>query len=210
MEAAARASKVSRRSWLLAGLWLRMSPAVGLLADTPPLAVTWDGDNIHVAAPRLHFLTGKPLERLKSGASVVYLSQLTLFTDARATIFRRVVSRMALSYDLWEEKFSVTRPGTKPRSHLTATEAEAWCLASLAISASGLGHDRSFYLRFEMRPADPKELSAVVGEPGISITGLIEVFSRKPGPEEQQWTLDAGPLRLKELLRVPGRGPRIG
>jgi hypothetical protein len=174
--------------------------------------VTWDGDNLHVSAPRLHFLTGKPLERLKDGASVVFLSQLTLFTDARRTVLRRVPDRLVLSYDLWEEKFSVSRLGGMPRtkSHLSASAAEEWCLESMVISASGLTPDSLFWLRFEMRPADARELSSVVGEPGISITRLIEIFSRKPGPEEPRWTLDAGPLRLSQLVRAPGRGTRNG
>jgi hypothetical protein len=213
MAAEWRDLRISRRRWLLAGLALPVSRAAGyLLADSLSLGVTWDGDNLHVSAPRLHFLTGKPLERLKDGASVVFLSQLTLFTDSRATVLRRVPDRLVLSYDLWEEKFSVTRLGVagRTRSHLSADAAEAWCLESLLISASGLAPDRPFWLRFEMRTADAKELSSVVGEPGISITRLIEIFSRKPGPEEPRWMLDAGPLRLSELVRTPGRGSRNG
>lgn len=205
-------AKVSRRSWLLAGLTLPLSRAIALLAEAPPLSVTSDGDNIHVSAPRLHFLTGAPLGRLKDGATVVFLSQLTLFTDGRATVFRRVPDRLVFSYDLWEEKFSVTRLGTAPRavSHLSASAAEAWCLDSLLMSVSGLPPDRPFWLKFEMRTAGPKELSSVVGEPGISITKLIEVFSRKPGPEEPNWTLEAGPLRLSDLTRTTGRDRRSG
>jgi hypothetical protein len=214
MATESRDERVSRRRWLMASLALPLSRALGLMAEPPPLGVTWDGDNLHVSAPRLRFLNGKPLERLKNGGTVVFLSQLTLSTDPGwQTPLRRIPDRLVVSYDLWEERFSVTRLGheAQSKSRMTAADAERWCLESLAISSFGLTPDRQFWLRLELRVADSKELASVVGEPGISITGLIEVFSRKPGADDLRWSLDAGPLRLTELARTqPRRGPRTG
>jgi hypothetical protein len=213
MAARARDDRVSRRRWLLAGVALPLSGALGSLAETSDLGVTWDGESLRLAAPRLHFIVGKPLARLKDGATVVFLSQVSIFTDsARMTPFRRIVDRLVVSYDLWEEKFSVTRLGfgAMSRARLTAAQVEAWSLDSLSISAGGLTPDRQFWLRFELRAADPRELSSVVGEPGISITRLIELFSRKQGGEDPNWFLEAGPMRLSELARTPARGPRTG
>jgi hypothetical protein len=212
MAAPKRNARVSRRRWLLAGGGVSLFRAAALAVQSPALGVTWDGDNLHVSAPRLHFLSGKPLERLRDGATVVFLSQLTVLTDGRGGIFRRVPDRLVVSYDLWEEKFSVTRLGGTPRSvsHLSAAAAEAWCLETLLISASGLTPDRPFWVRLELRTADPREVSTAVGEPGISITRLIDIFSRKPGAQESAWTLEAGPLRLADLARTPGRGTRNG
>ena len=68
---------ISRRRWLLASVAIPLS----ILRGAESLTVTWDGDDLHVAAPQLHFLAGKPLDRLKDGASVVFLTQLTLTTD---------------------------------------------------------------------------------------------------------------------------------
>jgi hypothetical protein len=93
----------SRRSWLLAGLTVSAFRA----RAAPVLSVSFDGDNLHVAAPQLHFLTGRPLSRLKDGTSVVFLSQLTIFRDDRGTVFRRSPERLTVSYDVWEEKFKV-------------------------------------------------------------------------------------------------------
>ena len=132
----ARDTRISRRSWLLAGLALPLSLFRARAEE--PLEVTFDGDNIHVAAPGLHFLTGKPLERLKNAATVVFVSQITLFSDDHGTIFRRpVTERLIVSYSLWEEKFSVTIRGgdstrTAPRL-LTAQQAESWCIENLAV-----------------------------------------------------------------------------
>ncbi len=202
------AHRISRRSWLLAGLALPVSRAFAPVG----LAVTWDGDNIHVAAPQLHFLTGKPLERLKDGAAVMYLSQLTLSTDENRTIFRRLPEHFVISYDLWEEKFSVTRLGgiTHTASHLTTAAAEAWCVESMVVSATGIDPKRPFWLRLELRAADPKEEAAVVDDLGISITRLIEVFGRRPRLEQPHWTLDAGPLKLADLKHTEVRGARSG
>ncbi len=204
----ASAIRISRRSWLLAGLAIPLRRA---LAE-PPLEVTWDGDNIHVAAPQLHFITGKPLERLKNGASVVFLSQVTLSTDRYTTVFRRMPERFVISYDLWEENFSVATIGSTRRtaSRLTAGGAEAWCLENVAISALGLAPDRPFWLRFELRAADPKEESEIVGDAGINLTRLIEIFSRRPGTQQPHWVLDAGPLRLAGLRRLAGRIAKNG
>jgi hypothetical protein len=205
----ARGSQISRRSWLLAGLAVPVFPARG----AQPIDVTFDGDNLHVSAPSLHFLTGKPLERLKDAATVVFLSQLTLLGDNRDVVIRRVPERFVVSYDLWEEKFSVTQLGSMPRSTphvLSAPAAEAWCLEGLAISALGVAPDRPFWLRFELRTADQKDLAAGAGEPGLNLRSLIELFSRKPGPGDPNWTREAGPLRLEDLRRAAGRGARNG
>jgi hypothetical protein len=207
------AATISRGRWLLlAGVAVILSQRVSsAAASREQLSVVWDGDDLHVAAPQLHFLAGKPLERLKDGASVVFLTQLTLTTDSFNSILRRAPERFVFSYDLWEERFSVTKlgPGQRMAAHLTAAAAEAWCLDNVAISASNLPQDHPFWLRFELRAADAKDEAAVIGEPGINLTRLIEMFSRRPRDQQPQWTADAGPLRLGDLKRMAGRSARI-
>ena len=212
MAQSARDPRISRRSWLLACLGI---PLLRARAENS-LAVTFDGDNLHVATPGLHFLTGKPLDRLKDAATVVFVSQITLLSDDRGTIFRRpVTERLIVSYDLWQEKFAVTiRGGDSTRSTqrlLTAPQAETWCIENLAISALGLPPTRPFWLRFELRAADQKDLGTLLGDTGISIGSLIEFFGRKAGAKDPYWRRDAGPLRLIDLPRISsGRGTRIG
>jgi hypothetical protein len=175
------------------------------------LTASFDGDDLHVTAPQLHFLSGKSLSRLQDGAAVTFLSQLTIFGDNRGTVWRHAHERLTVSYDVWEEKFSVVLGSANRRvSRLTATAAEAWCLDNLAISALGLSPERPFWLRLELRTADPKDLSTLMGDPGISISGLIEIFSRKPGAGDEPWMLNAGPLRLSGLPRTLGHGTRKG
>jgi hypothetical protein len=204
----ARDARISRRSCLLAGLAIPLSR----LRAAELLNVSFDGDNLRVAAPGLHFLTGKPLERLKDASTVTFLSQLTLFSDTRGTVIKRAPERLVVSYDLWEEKFSVTIPGGSKRHipNVSAAEAESWCLDNLAISAMGLAPARPFWLRFELRTADRRELASLVGDSGVSLSGLIDLFSRKPGAGEPSWVRTGGPYRLQDLPRIQtGRG-RIG
>src|SRR5579885_1549449 len=190
----ARDNRISRRCWLVASMAI---PLCRIHAE-PSLAVTFDGDNLHVAAPGLHFLTGKPLSRLKDADTVTFLSQITLFSDNRGTIFRRgAPERLVVSYDLWEERFAVTIPGlSKSRAHMTASEAETWAIDNLAISALGLAPERPFWLQLELRATSPKEISRVMGDSGISLSGLVEILSRKPGGDDPYWMRTAGPLRL--------------
>lgn len=203
----AREIRISRRSWLLAGLAIPLSR----VRAAESLHVSFDGDNIHVAAPGLHFLTGKPLERLRDAATVVFLSQLTVYSDAYITPYRRIPERIIVSYDLWEEKFAVSIPGAAARSqsHLGAQQAEEWVIDGLAISALGMDPTRQFWLKFELHTADRRDISKLVGDTGISVSSLIEMVTRHGGLDDSSFTLSSGPLRLVDLPRTP-RAPRLG
>jgi hypothetical protein len=203
----ARDNRISRRSWLIAGLAI---PLFRVRAASA-LDVKFDGDNLRPELTGLHFLTGKALERLKDARTVAFLSQLTLLQEDRVTLFRRTPQRFFVSYALWDEKFKVTIPGATPESSLwpTAEQAENWCLENLAISALGMAPERPFWLRFDLGIVDPKELSKVWTDSGISVSGLIETLSRKPDTHEMHWTMEKR-LRLMDLRRTAARGNRNG
>jgi len=203
MAEAARTARMSRRTWLkMAGAGLSVLTARA--AD--PLTVTFDGDNLRVSAPSLHFLAGKPLERLKNGDTVTYLSQLTIFRDAFVTPIRRNnIERFVISYNIWaDDKFTVSVPGKGSVQNLSQKATEAWCLDSLAVTASGLAPDTQFWLRFDLHTATQHDLD-LVGDHGLNVTNLVMLLGRRPGAGSS-WTLDAGPLRLADLVRTPGRG----
>jgi hypothetical protein len=203
----ARNSGISRRSWLVAGLAI---PLFGAGADGN-LDVIFDGDTLRPSALGLHFLSGRALGRLKDARTVVFLSQLTLLGDDRATVIRRTPQRFYVSYALWDEKFKVDIPGATPQSRMwpTAEQAENWCVENLAISALGMLPDRPYWLRFELRTADPKDLSRVWSDSGISVSSLIEIFSHRLDPNEPHWMMEKR-LRLMDLRRTPSRGNRNG
>jgi hypothetical protein len=206
----ARDNRISRRSWLMASLAIPLSRA----RASESLDVSFDGDNLRIATPGLHFLSGKPLERLKNADTVVFLAQLSLFSDAFRTPFRFPIrERLVVSYDLWEEKFAVKIPGVPApaRSHLTAAQAENYCIDNLAFSTLGLPPDRPFWMKFELRTTAKQDLSVLLQDSGISLTRMIELLTRPAGPDAITWTRSAGPLYLSFLPRVrASRGNRIG
>jgi len=195
-----RPMRMSRRSWLAAGLALPL-----LIGQAATMDVAFDGDTLRPLMPDMHFLTGRALERLKDARTVVFLSQITLLRDDHITPFRHMPQRFYVSYDIWEGRFKVTIPGVTPESRLglTAAQAEAWCMENMTVSALGLAPQQDFWMRFDLRTADPKDMTGIVSETGISISGLIEFFSRKTDGEPH-WTMERR-LRLADLRRSPSR-----
>jgi hypothetical protein len=189
--------------------------AASVLAVSPAPArlFAWlDGDLLRVSAPQLSFLNGKPLERLKDGASVAFVGQVTISTAPGAVVpVARSAARFAFSYDIWEEKFSITMFGEHPgssrsASHLSQAGAENWCLDNLGLPRSVLPVGTPFWVRLDMRVEDPRDALGVVGEPGINITRLIEVFSRPARGSQTPWMLSAGPYKADEMRHAdPGR-----
>jgi hypothetical protein len=162
------------------------------------------GDELRVSAPDLHFLTGKPLDRIHNGNAVPYDFQLSVLADGKAVVLRRVFDRFVFSYDLWEEKFSVvrTRGARAQVSNVSATQAEAWCVENMEVSISGLPPDQPLGLRLEVRAEDPHDRSPA-GDEAMSLKTLIELFSRASrSGQPQYWRAEAGPLKLAELRRV--------
>jgi len=199
--AQSRARRTSRRSWLAAGLALPL-----FIGQAATMEVAFDGDTLRPLVPDLHFLSGRALERLKDARTVVFLSQLTLLGEDHVTPFRRAPQRFYVSYDIWEGRFKVTIPGVTPESRLglTAEQAEAWCLENMAVSTLGMARDRDYWMQFDLRTADPKDMASIVSQSGISISGLIELFSRKPDAREPHWVMERR-LRLADLHRSPTR-----
>jgi hypothetical protein len=177
------------------------------LVDPTSLQVQLDGDYLRIAAPRLNFLSGKPLERLKDGASVAFIAQLTITTSPTSLApVARSVARFAFSYDIWEERFSVAKIGPKPDSrrtvsHLSAQTAEDWCFENLVVDRSQIPPDKPFYIQLDLRAEDPQDQLSFLGDPGINITRLIEIFGRPGRPAQPRWTGTSGPWRIADLRK---------
>jgi hypothetical protein len=172
-----------------------------LLAQAPPLVVERQGDYLHVAAPRMHFLEGKPLELLHNGASVTFEFVLTLHADQRSQPVTRLEERFVISFDLWEERFSLVQAGAAGRSgsHLTAAQAEAWCLDTMPVPLPALPEGKTFVLQLVCRVAEDDISSSGEGSSALTLAGLIDVFSRKGRDAPLRWEAESGSLRLAEL-----------
>jgi hypothetical protein len=200
--------KVTRRWWLAASFGAPL--LVGFSAQS--LQVCVDGDDLRIAAaPKLHFLSDKPLEKLKDGATLVFLAQFSLLTEVNTPAIKPAVDRFVVSYDIWEEKFSVTSTGVERAtvSHLSATSAENWCLDHLVLGIDGVAQDKPLWVKLELRAEDARDQAAVVGRSGISLARLIDVFSNPARAQQMHWEATAGPVRLVDVKRAR-RSPRSG
>jgi hypothetical protein len=169
------------------------------------LDVRLDDGQIRVAAPRLRFVSGDALERLQNGLLVPFALQLSLSTDRWTSVFHRDIERFVFSYDLWEERFSIVKLGgpRKSASHLGARAAESWCIGEMTLPPTDLAQDKPFWLRLEARAENPSEDTHVMTEDGVSLTRLVELFSRRARGGDNRWSVEAGPFRLASLGR-PG------
>src|SRR5438067_8074017 len=126
------------------------------ILNAQDLAVRLDGDYLRISLPHIDFLKGKPLDRLKDGASVAFIGQLTITTSPNSVPAARSVARFAWSYDIWEERFSVTKIGQTPESrrtvsHLSAMAAENWCIDNMGIDRSLIPANQQFYVHLDLR-----------------------------------------------------------
>jgi hypothetical protein len=159
------------------------------------------GDAMHVQAPAFDFIKGEALARLKDGRSLGFDFELAVLSKTGAPAAIRSRQRFVLSYDLWEERFAVTRTGTPPRSisHLSAADAEAWCLQQLTVPTSGLGRlgrDAPLWIRLEYRVELPGGSPSSDDDGGFTLRGLIDRLSRRPKADELRDSIEAGPFQL--------------
>jgi hypothetical protein len=192
----------SVRYRLLIVLTLAMAWAGSLLAQN--LKARVDGDRLRITSGKLHFLTGRPLERLHNGAAVTYVLRLTLRGERAGRMLSRIAERFTFSYDLWEEKFSVTWMALPARSvsNLSASAAESWCLENLSLPISEAPDDRPFWLSVEYESEDPRDSGETEGSP-LTLGSLIDIFSRRSRTDQEVKgsSEELGPLRLQDLMR---------
>jgi len=154
-----------------------------------------------VKASRPVVLHGAVLERLHDGATVRLSLELALLSSARGPLHSRTSARFALSYDLWEERYAVTRlgAGSKSVSHLTAPEAEAWCLSELRLPVPAVSPDSPFWIRLDVQPEQAGDREPPTGDVRAGLARLLELFSQPLSSPDQHRRIEAGPFRLKEL-----------
>jgi hypothetical protein len=174
---------------------------VGMSVSTYDLAARRSSDEIHVTTPRLHFLTGRTLQRLHDGAVVPFDFQLTIAAGARNNVVARAWERFSVSYDVWQEKFSVVRMRDLRKSSytLSANAAESWCVENIFVPVSLLPAGKELWARLEVRSVEQKDIAPSVSDPVISVTTLIGIFSRPARPQQDHWSLESPPFHLADL-----------
>ena len=169
--------------------------------------VVWDGRELHIKAPDLNFLTGRALETIRNGRAVAYDVQLRLTEGG--LVRRRALERFVISYDLWEERFSVTRLSTgstarRTSPNLTGRLAEAWCLQHISLPTEQLATDRAYGVELDIRAQEDRGATpaALQDGGGVSLSSLVEIFSRPARAQQQRWERRWPPVRLSQIERV--------
>jgi hypothetical protein len=97
-------------------------------------------------------------------------------------------------------RFAVTHVGPPSRaiSHLTPSDAEAWCLDRLTVPVSALGQlgrDAPFWIRVEYR-AQEGDRAADATDTGFTLRGLIDRLSRRRQSDDLTGRTEAGPFYI--------------
>jgi hypothetical protein len=185
-----------------------MLAATRTRASAQDATVGVQGNAIHIRAPGFSFIKGESLDRLKQGRPLRFDLTLAVLSKPGGPIVTQSRQSFNVSYDLWEERFAVARVGPSSDltaagnsvSHLTARDAEAWCLehVPLAVSALGrLGRDTPFWVRLHYQIASPDPATGRGDDP-LTLQGLIGILSRRRKAADDQDSLEAGPFRLPD------------
>jgi hypothetical protein len=177
--------------------------AVAPPATAQSLNVRVVGDQLHLRGTSLGLIEGQVSEHLKDGRSVRVDVELTILDSPRGTAITQSRQTFTLSFDLWEQRFAVTRAGPPPRSisHLTARDAEAWCLDNMTVPLAALGRfsrEAPLWIRVDYRVQDPTPAPNPEDDSTFTLRTLIERLSRRRQDEALGRTLEAGPFRVRQ------------
>lgn len=169
--------------------------------STQSVTIATEAGVLHLRAPGFAFIEGVVADRLREGRSVRVDLELAVLDQPGGRMLTEARQSYALSFDLWEERFAVTRIGAPARSisHRTAKSAEAWCLENLTIpltALSRLGRQAPFWIRLGYRLQDAASAPEGNGDDGLTLTTLIDRLSRRRDQRETGKTVEAGPFRL--------------
>jgi hypothetical protein len=198
----------SRVRMLLRPLVAPLTAVLAILAafSAAELTVHLAGEEIRIIAPRMRIIEGRTLDRLQNGMAVGFDFQISVFGEGKRSTLKRTSTRFVISYDLWEEKFSVKRVTSPTRSvsHLSAANAEAWCVDQLSLQASDFAPQQPISLRLDVRAEDPERRARDATDSGLSLTDLVEIFGRTGRTSQQKWTFESGPFRPADLKAGTG------
>jgi hypothetical protein len=172
---------------------------LGLIAQS--FDVRASADMLQLRGSSLGLIEGRVAEHLKDGRSVRADVELTVLEKPRGGAVAHAQYSFFLSYDLWEQRFAVTRAGTPPRSisHLTARSAEGWCLENMTVPLASLGrfaHDVPFWIRIDYRVQDRAPAANPEDDSTFGLRTLIDVLSRRRQDEMPVRSLEGGPFRV--------------
>jgi hypothetical protein len=183
------------------GILLACMLSASVSAQSPTVTVERRDNHLRISAPQFHFIQGKALDKLHDGSTVHYRISLAAVAENTGSSAFFLQEQFAVSFDLWEEKFSVVQLGATGReaSRLTAPQAEAWCLDNMPVPLRSVPATQPFMIKLTCEISEKDEEAGSKTESGATLAGLIEIFSRKEKEAPVRWEAATGFLRLGDL-----------
>jgi len=194
----------ANRLHLACRLWLLVLALTAWPDDlrAQSLTIRAVGDMLHVRAAALGMIEGRVADHLRDGRAVRVDFALAVLENAGGRVIAQGTQSFNLSFDIWEQRYAVTRVGTTPRSvsHLTSKDAESWCIDNITVPLATLGRfarDSPFWVRLDFHVHDPTPPANDDDNSTFTLGRLINVLSRRRQDQELARTIEGGPYRLK-------------
>jgi hypothetical protein len=191
-------SAVALRAVLAAG---GFASVVLVAAAQSPVVDVSEG-LVRVRPTGVALLDAASIERLKVGGLVRLDVSFAVLASRNGQQIAHRADAFRVSYDLWEERFAVTRLGPPARSasHPTGERLDAWCLAQLAIPVTelaSLAPGAPFWIQLRYSAARPERRDTDDDpENFFLLSALIDRLSRRRSTESSPRTVEAGPFSL--------------
>jgi hypothetical protein len=184
------------RKALLLFLLVAFSP---LAMKAESLKTQLVGEQLQLVAPDFQFLSAEARQRLHDGITVIYAFRISVSATKNSDALLVLTYHCVFSYDIFEEKYKVTRlePGYRSASHLSEPAARDLCIRSLEVPAAKLSTISPFWISIECRQETPQPSNSR-GDSGSLLDTLVEVFSQRGRQSPPVDTLRGGPFRLDD------------
>jgi hypothetical protein len=171
-------------------------------AAAQTLRLQLDADQVRLAAPDLRFISPDARQALHDGSSVTYSFRINISATRNGIASISLTYHCIFSYDIWEERFKVSRsePGARSASHLSEEAAQKQCIESLTIPAGSLSADAPFWVSIDYQMAD-RQSSSTAEDQRTWLGTVVEIFSQRKEKPQSIGTIQGGPFRLSELRK---------
>jgi hypothetical protein len=172
------------------------------IAGAESLKIRLNGDQLHMEARDLRFLSAAALARLRDGATVIYRFRLLVSATRNGDATVEYTYHCVFSFDILEEKYKVTRqePGYRSASHLSESAARDLCLDSLTIPAVSIGVSTAFWISMEYQMEDRQSSIERTKSPSVLDT-LVNIFGQRNKTPQPVDMLRGGPFRMEDLRK---------
>jgi len=181
-------------------LLISVCPAI---SRAESLKVHLNGDQLHMEAHDLRFLSQAALARLHDGATVIYRFRLLVSASRNGNPTAEYTYHCVFSFDILEEKYKVSRqePGYRTASHLSESAARDLCLDSLTIPAASMGANTPFWISMEYQMED-RQSSVDRSESPSVLDSLVNIFGQKKKDPQPVDMLRGGPYRMEDFRKA--------